>query len=381
MSSVQPLQSILSSLESGARPKGGVTSDSGEIPSIGGEHVDDDGGFRLSTVRRIPRQFFEAMRAGRIRPFDILVVKDGATTGKTSFVREDFPFRDAAVNEHVFCVRVDSGKASPTYVYHFLRSPRGQKAIQLDFRGATVGGISREFATKVVLPVPSLPEQRRIAEILDRAEALRAKRRGALAQLDTLTQAVFLDLFGDPVSNPKALPKEALGALIKVKSGDFLPASEMAVDGSFPVLGGNGINGYHDRYLFEAPQIVVGRVGVYCGCVHVSPARSWITDNALYVNERSSLLEFDYLAFALKFANLNRQASQSGQPLVSGSRIYPVEILVPPLPLQHEFARRVAAVEKLKAAQRASLAQLNALFASLQHRAFRGELSGCDIEL
>jgi type I restriction enzyme S subunit len=51
-----------------------------------------------------------------------------------------------------------------------------------------------------------LPEQRRIAEVLDRAEALRAKRRAALAQLDTLTQSIFLDLFGDPITNPKGWP-------------------------------------------------------------------------------------------------------------------------------------------------------------------------------
>ena len=165
-----------------------------------GEHVNSEGGFDFTNIKRIPRSFYDTMRGGRIAPFDILVVKDGATTGKTSFVREDFPFPDAAVNEHVFCVRVDQEKASPAYVYHFLRLPRGQKAIQLDFRGATVGGISREFAAKAKLPLPPLEEQRRIAEVLDRAEALRAKRRTALAQLDSLTQSVFLDLFGHPAT-------------------------------------------------------------------------------------------------------------------------------------------------------------------------------------
>jgi len=70
--------------------------------------------------------------------------------------------------------------------------------------------------------------------------------------------------------------------LIKLKSGEFLPATEMAETGTFRVFGGNGINGYHDQYMFEGRQIIIGRVGVYCGCVHVSPPRSWVTDNALY---------------------------------------------------------------------------------------------------
>lgn len=272
---------LLESLESGRRPAGGVSADTGEIPSLGAEHLDDDGGFNFVSVKRIPIEFFDTLKTGRIGPSDILIVKDGATTGKTSLVREDFPFACAAVNEHVFRVRVDPTKASPLYVFHYLRSSPGQKAIQLDFRGATVGGISRDFAAKTVLPVPSLHEQRRIAEILDRADALRVRRRATLAQVDGLTQAIFLEIFGDPATNPRRLPSESLGTLIKVRSGEFLPAASMAPNGTFAVLGGNGVNGYHDEFLFEEQQIVIGRVGVYCGCVHVSPQNSWITDNAL----------------------------------------------------------------------------------------------------
>ena len=62
----------------------------------------------------------------------------------------------------------------------------------------------------MTLWVPPLPEQRRIAEILDKAGALQAKRRAALAQLDTLTQSIFLDMFGDPVANPRSWERESL---------------------------------------------------------------------------------------------------------------------------------------------------------------------------
>jgi type I restriction enzyme S subunit len=205
-------------------------------------------------------------------------------------------------------------------------------------------------------------------------EALRAKRRAALAKVNTITKAIFFDLFGDPGTNSKGMSTARLGDVIELKSGEFLPAAAMAAAGTFPVFGGNGINGYHDRFLFEEPQIVVGRVGVYCGCVHVAPSRSWVTDNALYVSRRNGDLRFHYLVSALTYANLNQYASQSGQPLVSGSRIYPVEILVPPLDLQDQFARCIAAVQNLEAVKRASLAELDALHDSLEYRAFRGEL-------
>lgn len=222
--------------------------------------------------------------------------------------------------------------------------------------------------------LPPLPEQRRIAEILDKADALRAKRRAALAQLDTLTQSIFLDMFGDPAKNPKGMRKQSLGQLIKLRSGAFLPASEMASSGEYTVLGGNGVSGYHDRYMFEEPQIVIGRVGVYCGCVHVSPPKSWITDNALYVSEHDTALSFDYLVHALIHARLNQYASQFGQPLVSGSRIYPVEILVPPEDLQREFASRVRKADELAGRYKSSSIAFDLLFASLQQRAFGGEL-------
>ena len=84
--STSPLSKLLISLESGARPKGGATSDSGEIPSLGGEHLDDTGGFRFDDIKRIPWTFFERLVHDKILQNDILIVKDGATTGKTSFV-------------------------------------------------------------------------------------------------------------------------------------------------------------------------------------------------------------------------------------------------------------------------------------------------------
>jgi type I restriction enzyme, S subunit len=262
------------------------------------------------------------------------------------------------------------GDTVSEYLYHYLRT--------VDFyrlaSATTVPALKKSELERLPVPWRGVSEQRRIADVLDRAEALRAKRRAALAQLDTLTQSIFLDLFGDPVRNPHRLELAVLGDLIKLKSGAFLPADGMAAGGQYPVLGGNGVNGFHDKYMFEEPQIVIGRVGAYCGCVHLSPRNCWVTDNALYVSECSPRLRTCYLTHALSHAKLNQYASQSGQPLVSGSRIYPVRILVPAVALQDEFANRIGAVEKLKAAQRRSLAELDALFASLQHRAFRGEL-------
>ncbi len=297
---------------------------------------------------------------------DVLVCVVGATAGK---INEAI---DCAIGRSVAAVRPDPAKLLTPYLYHFLLTHVSR--LRAKSQGMAQGVITREMLQKIVIPLPPLSEQRRIAEILEKADALRAKRRAALAQLDTLTQSIFLDMFGDPATNPMGIRKQPLGELIKLKSGDFLSAVQMAEPGTYPVLGGNGVSGFHDQYKFEDPQIVIGRVGAYCGCVHVAPAKSWITDNALYVSERDPDLLFEYLVHALTHARLNQYASQFGQPLVSGSRIYPVPVLVPRKEAQQEFVARAARSAELEGAHKRSLSQLDGLFASLQHRAFRGEL-------
>ena len=115
----------------------------------------------------------------------------------------DFPFCMGADGVKVLRPKAE---ADPKYLYHYLRQVR-----------LTEGGYDRHFKylKRTSLALPPLPEQRRIAEILDKADALRAKRRAALAQLDTLSQAIFFDMFGDPATNPKGFSKQPLASLVR----------------------------------------------------------------------------------------------------------------------------------------------------------------------
>jgi type I restriction enzyme S subunit len=338
------------------------------------------------------------MRVGHIGPRDILVVKDGATTGKTSFVRDDFPFSEAAVNEHVFRLRVDSHKAWPAYVFHYLRSPRGQNEIQLDFRGATVGGISRAFVSKVLLPVVSLAEQRRIAEILDRADALRAKRGAALAQLDSLTRAIFLDMFGDPTTNPKGFEVKPLASLVRrddnINYGVVQPGDDV-IDGVPLVRVGDLHDGRvgHESLKRIAPSVeaaykrsrlrgdevlvsCVGSIGVIA--MADDSLKGFNIARAIARIPLAPPMEPSFVVAYLKTGWAQRYFTSElrtvTQPTLNIKQLSETRVLVPPIELQHEFDRRVATVGRLKTAYQASLKQLDSLFASLQHRAFRGEL-------
>jgi type I restriction enzyme S subunit len=148
----------------------------------------------------------------------------------------------------------------------------------------------------------------------------------------------------------------------------------MAATGKHPVYGGNGINGYHDTFLFSERKVVIGRVGYYCGSVHFTEPESWITDNALYVAEKDTSLIDEYLVEALRTLDLRKYAGQAAQPLVSGSRIYPLEIPLPPIESQEEFAQRVSEIREFETSQVSNHTRLDALFQSMLHRAFNGNL-------
>lgn len=296
----------------------------------------------------------------------LLVTCRGATCGTVNISQ---PY--AWINGNAMVVRPRNNSLNLKYLAHLFR---GGIDLTAAITGAAQPQITRQSLAPLRIRIPTLPEQHRIAAILDQAETLRTQRRTALALLDSLTQSLFLDMFGDTETNKMGFQISTLGSAIKLKSGNFLPASQMADKGQFPVYGGNGINGKHDEFMFEEPKIVIGRVGAYCGCVHVTEPRSWVTDNALYIEAFDSALHPEYLAFALSEAKLNQYASQSGQPLISGARIAAVKLLVPPLPLQQTFATRIASIEALKTTHRRALAALDALFASLQQRAFTGAL-------
>jgi Restriction endonuclease S subunits len=252
------------------------------------------------------------------------------------------------------------------YLYYWLKSKTSY--LQSLGNGATFKELSKKTTQQIEVPLPPLPEQRRIAAILDHADALRAKRRQVLAHLDSLTQSIFNDTFGG-----STFDSVHLRDVVKWNSGHFLPAKNQT-GGPHPVYGGNGVNGSHDEYMFEEPRLVVGRVGAYCGAVHVTQPFSWVTDNALVANLLRDDLLLSYLLPALTLANLNQYAGVSGQPSISGGKIGEVRLLVPPLDLQQDFTARVDGVNAQRVAVQRALAADDELFASLQSRAFAGGL-------
>ena len=133
-----------------------------------------------------------------------------------------------------------------------------------------------------------------------------------------------------------------LGSLISIKSGDFVKVGDNQV-GEYPIYGGNGINGYTLNYNINEKTIIIGRVGFYCGSIHLTAGKAWITDNAFITNFDSNILDIKYLYHLLCKLDLRSRSNSTAQPVVSGRSIYPLLISLPPL---SEQKRIVSAIEK-----------------------------------
>ncbi|MHC5676526.1 restriction endonuclease subunit S [Nostoc sp.] len=287
------------------------------------------------------------------------------------------------------------------FLFHFLRQPKIVDYANSRAVGVNLPRLSPSVLANFEIPIPPLEEQRRIAEILDRAEELRSKRREAIAQLDTLTQAIFIEMFGDPATNPKGWIVDRLEKLIinSLQNGLYKHSSDYG--SGTPIL---RIDAFYDGkvtklstlkrvrvsqdeqalYKLNEGDIVINRVNSmeYLGKSALIPPMTEpivFESNMMRFSVNLEIIDSCYLVEFLQSKFIKGQILSSSKNAVNQSSINQQDVKgflinIPPLPLQKEFAQRVEAVEKLKAAHCASLSELDALFASLQHRAFRGEL-------
>jgi len=158
---LEPLTNLLENIISGQRPKGGVRQITEGITSLGGEHILDDGTIRTTGLKFIPPEFHQIHIKSKIEDFDILLVKDGATTGRVGFIKQ-LPFDQANINEHLFLLRTKKN-INPYYLFTVLKSKIGQNQIHQQITGGTITGIVRASLDNIKIPLPQLEIQNQIA--------------------------------------------------------------------------------------------------------------------------------------------------------------------------------------------------------------------------
>ena len=287
-----------------------------------------------------------------------------------------------------------SDLVSPDFLFWWLKAQ--EKHIQSKGRGATFKEVSKKIVETLQMPLPPLAEQKRIARVLDAADALRAKRREALVQLDTLLQSTFLDMFGDPVTNPMGWDVVAFESIGSSRLGKMLDKGRQVGDCQFPYLANTNVQwGRFDltelrtmdfsesdrkEFKLEDGDLLiceggeVGRTAIWRGAddhIYFQKALHRVRlDPAVAVPE----YVFQFMWFMAKNGGFRDLTTSATIAHLTGVKLKRVPFPRPPLELQHRFSAIFDSIERQKATQRAHLAELDTLFASLQSRAFQGEL-------
>lgn len=288
----------------------------------------------------------------------------------------------------------------PRFVYHFFR----QFPIWR-FEASTANPtLNRNNLHPVTVLWPPLPEQRRIAEILDKADALRAKRRSALAELDTLTQSIFLDMFGPlpypPVTVGKAPDVAPVGRwellldVARLATGHTPDRTRREYwDGGVPWITLTDIRRLDGRVALEATESISELGLANSAAVKLPPGTVCFSRTAsvgfvtIMGQEMATSQDFvnwvcgprldsTYLMHALlgSRSRLREVSTGSTHKTIYFPTVEQFRVLVPPIELQRQFAVRSRAIDQMKSGMGRSLESLDSLFSSLQHRAFRGEL-------
>jgi type I restriction enzyme S subunit len=360
----------------------------------------------MDAVDTLTRPFHEVSKG--YTPFlsnDVLVAKITPCfeNGKIAQAKPTHRFGFGSTEFHV--IRSHNGELDPRYLAHFLRQPRIRIAGQRRMTGsAGQRRVPEHFLANLEIPLPPLPEQQRIAAILDAADALRAKRRAAIARLDELTQSIFLDMFGDPFADAHGWPVKPVSDFVAgFEAGRNLVADDED-DASSPlrVLKVSAVTSLRFRpgeskalplgYIPPAAHFVrqgdllfsrantselVGATAL----VDIVPRNLVLPDKLWrfrwYEEPRADARFVQWLFRQPKFRfELGRRATGTSGSMknVSQEKVLGIRVALPPLALQQTFGRAVNGVDELRRRQERAACGADDLFASVQQRAFRGEL-------
>ena len=335
----------------------------------------------------------EGAKTGTLLPAGAVLVCCIGSLGKIGFAG-----RPLVTNQQINAIVFDGKKIDPRYGFFACRLLKPQ--LESMAPATTVPIVNKSRFSELKIPVPPLEEQRRIAAILDQAETLRTQRRTALALQGSLSQSLFLDMFGDPVANPKGWSMSPLAdASDEIQIGPFgsLLHQEDYVPDGIPLINpmhikdGKIVPGLDQGitqqkfdelpiYQLKAGDLVMGRRGEMGRCAIVTAEHGPLMcgTGSLYIRPNATTATATYLFHVLTSASMKAKLEEfslgATMPNLNRGIVAGLRVSLPPLPLQQTFATRIASIEALKATHRRALAALDALFASLQQRAFAGAL-------
>ncbi|MDC4250854.1 restriction endonuclease subunit S [Clostridium perfringens] len=295
---------------------------------------------------------------------------------------------------NLLCIRPDKKLVSPKYLNYYFKSLAFKKQLpKITKKSVNQASFSVSDLKKLKCKIHSIESQKKIVKILDKSQELIDKRKKQIEELDLLVKSKFIEMFGDPVKNQKKLAKVKLSELGEWKTGGTpLRSKSEYYNGNIPWLSSGELN---NKYCFKSNEMItesaiiesaakIIEVGsLLLGMYDTAALKSTINmiecscNQAIaYSKLNENLVNTVYVYYCIQIGKEFYKSQQRGvrQKNLNLSMVKGLEILMPPLELQNQFADFVKQVDKLKFEMEKSLKELEDNFNSLMQKAFKGEL-------
>ena len=321
---------------------------------------------------------------------DTLLCVVGATCGKVNKAI------DCAIGRSVAAIRPIKDKIDENYLFYFVSS--WSSKLRNMSQGAAQTVINKDMIANLEIPLPPLDEQKRIAAILDKADAIRRKRQQAIQLADDFLRSVFLNMFGDPVTNPKGYPVNKLGTNCEdLFLGLTSKVDYVDGDNGYPLIRAKDINkgelSFNEvKYISETQHqkltknhltrkgdLLVSKSGTLGTCAIVRTEREFSTYESIFtVRPDVTKINLHYLIHLLQNRGFKEKliGNKVGGTVahLNLKMFRDFEIGIPPLEIQNEFSVKIIKCEEKIEKYRQSAIEANLFFNSLSQKAFAGEL-------
>ena len=351
-------------------------------------NVDENGSFKGEFDNFVDQSLADRFRQKWIQAGDTLILNAAHNAdyvgSKTFFAGESVV--DSLATGEWLVVRPAHEHTSPDYVNFWLRSRATRDAIRFIVKGIH---LYPKDVAQLEIPLPPLPEQRRLVDLLSRAEGIVRLRREAQPKAAELIPALFLDMFGDPASNPKGWPVEELGQYLAIHSSVKTPNLE--TEANLPCIGADSIESgtgkiiswptveeirpISGKYFFEKGDVLYSKIRPALRKAILAPSNGYCSADMYPLRPAPGRATPEFVAALLlskAFTDYALGVSMRAQmPKVNRETLFAYKAPLPPIELQHKFAAKAEAVRAIAAQQSAALATAQATFDALLHQFFQ----------
>ncbi|CAD0220363.1 conserved hypothetical protein [Planktothrix agardhii] len=331
----------------------------------------------------------EELQKGHLKVNDILITTRG-NLGNIAIVTKDYD--NANINAQIVLLRVKNEQIIPNYLKWCFDTLEVKHQIQQLSTGTALKQLPVSKLSQIKIPLPPIASQRRIANILDKADEIIRKRKEAIALTEQLQKSIFLDMFGDPVTNPKGWEVEELNNVISIISGQVDPKVEPFID--MPHIGGENLQSNTNniqniktprelklksgKYLFQSGNVLYSKIRPYLNQVVITDFSGVCSADIYPLRVIETKIKNDFLIYLLRskffLDYAQKHSTRTNIPKINRPTLLSFRFPCPPINIQKDFSDKCNKITQIQKNFNQYLTESENLFNSLLQKAFKGEL-------